>query len=90
MRLVDVHTHVDGPDPLLGMALDLGHNVLTGQGRPIDNSAQGVDNVAEGFVAGDRVVGVFDPELDRADYLAFVAGKAGAVDGDLGRFGHGG
>ena len=66
------------------MALDLGHEILAGQGCPVDPSAQWVDDVAEGFIAGDGVVGVLDPELDRAGYLALVSGENGAVDGDLG------
>ena len=70
------------------MALDLGHDVLARHGRPVDPSAQRVDNVAEGFVAGDGVVGVLDPELDRAGDLALVSGEGGSVDGDLGWFRH--
>ncbi len=70
------------------MALDLGNDVLAGHGRPVDLSAQGVDDVAEGFVAGDRVVGVLDPELDRASDLTLVSGEGGSVDGDLGWFRH--
>lgn len=84
VRLVDVHAHVDRSDPLLGMALDLGHKILAGQRCPVDPSPQRVDDVAEGFIAGDGVVGVLDPELDRAGYLALVSGENGAVDGDLG------
>lgn len=91
VRLVDVDAHIDRPDPLLGMALDLRHDVLAGHGYSVDLSAQRVDNVAEGFVAGDGVVGVFDPELDRTGDLAFVSGEGGSVDGDLSWFGrHGG
>lgn len=84
MRLVDVNTHVNRPDPLLGMALNLGHNVLAGQGRPVDLSTQGVDNIAEGVIARHGVVGVLDPELDRTGDLALVRGEAGSVDGNLG------
>ena len=68
------------------MALDLRHNVLAGKGHPIDFAAQGVDNVTEGFVTGDSIVGVLDPELDRAGDLAFVSGEGGPVEGDLGWF----
>ena len=88
MRLVDVNTHVDRPDPLLGMALDLGNDVLAGHGRSIHPSAQRVDNVAEGFIAGDGSVGILDPELDRTAYLALVPGEGGSVDDDLGCFRH--
>ena len=84
VRIVDVHAHVDRSDPLLGMALDLGHEILAGQGCPVDPSAQRVDDVAEGFIGGDDVVGVLDPELDGAGYLALISGENGAVDGDFG------
>lgn len=87
VALVDVNAHVDRPDPLLGMALDLWHDVLAGQGRPVEISAQGVDDVAEGFIAGYGAVGVLDPDFDRTQDLALVSGKGGSVDGDLGRFG---
>lgn len=70
------------------MTLDLGHDVLAGHGRSIDLSAQRVDNVAEGFVAGDGFVGIPDPELDRTGYLALVPGERGSVDGYLGWFRH--
>lgn len=86
IRFVDVHTHIDRPHPLLGMALDLGHDVLAGHGCPIHLSAQRVDNVAEGFVAGNGAVGVLDPELDRTGDLAFVSGEAGSVERNLGGF----
>lgn len=46
------------------MTLDLGDKVLAGQGRSIDLSAQGVDDIADGFIAWNGVVGVLDPELD--------------------------
>lgn len=88
MRLVDVDTHVDRPDALLGMTLDLWHDVLAGQGSPIDLSAQRVDNVAKGVIARHSIVGVSDPKLDGAGDLAFVSGEVGAVDGDVGWFGH--
>lgn len=84
VRLVDVNANVDRPDPFLGMALDLRDDVLAGHGHPVDFAAQGVDDVAEGFVAGYGVVGVLDEEFDRTGDLAFVSGEAGSVDGDLG------
>ena len=66
MILVDVNAHVDGPDALLGMTLDLGYDVLAWQPGPVDLSAYRVDNVAEGLIAGHGLVGVLDPEFDRA------------------------
>ena len=90
VRLVDVHAHVDRSDPLLRMALDLGHDILAGQGCPVNPSAQRVDNVAEGLIAGDGVVGVLDPELDRAGYLALVSREDGTVYGNLGGCRHSG
>lgn len=86
VRLVNIHAHVDRPDPLLGMALDLRHDVLAGQGHPVDFAAEGVDNVAEGFVAGDGIVGVLHPELNRAGDLTLVSGEGGSVECDLGWF----
>ena len=47
------------------MTLDLRHEVCAGQGCPVDLSTQRVDDIAKGFIAGNGVVGVFDPELDR-------------------------
>lgn len=66
------------------MTLDLGHHVLAGQGRSVDPSAKRVHDIAEGFIAGNGVVGVSDPELDCAHDLALVSGEAGSIDGDLG------
>ena len=66
------------------MALDLGHNVLAGQGRSVDIAAQRVDNVAETVIIGDSVVGVLDPELDGAGDFQFVSGEGGSVEDDLG------
>lgn len=87
VRLVDVNTHVDGPDPLLGMALDLREDVLAGERHSVDFAAQRVDYIADGFVAGYGGVGVLDEEFDRTGDLAFVSGEAGSVDSDLGWFG---
>ena len=86
MVLVDVNAHVDGADPLLGMALDLRHDVLAGHGCSVELSAQGVDNVAEGLIAGHGAVGVFDPKLDRTEDLALISGEGRSVDGDVGWF----
>ena len=46
VRLVDVHAQIDGSDRFLGMTLDLTHDVLAGQGGPVDLSAQRSDDVA--------------------------------------------
>lgn len=88
VRLVDIDTHVDRPDALLGMTLNLGHDVLAWEGSPIDPSAQRVDNVAEGVIAGYGIVGVLDPKLDGAGDLTFVSGEGSAVDSDMGWFRH--
>ena len=83
VRLVDVHAHVDRSDRFLRMALDLGHEVLAGHGRSVDLSTQRVDDVAEGFIAGDGAVGVLDPKLDCTGNFQLVLGEGGSVDGDL-------
>ena len=59
-RLVDVDTHIDRPNALLGMALNLRYDVLAGQRCPIDLPAQRVDDIAESVIAGNSVIGVFD------------------------------
>ena len=66
------------------MTLDLRYEVRAGQGCPVDPSAQRVDNIAKGFIAGNGVVGVFNPKLDRTRYLQFVSGEADSIEDDLG------
>lgn len=65
------------------MALDLSHNVLAWQRRSVNPSAQGVHDVAEGFIRGNSIIGIPDPELDSTGYLALILGEGGSVDGDL-------
>ncbi len=70
------------------MALDLGHNILTGRVRLNTESAQTSYNVAECIIAGYGVIGVLDPKFDRTAYLTLVSGEDGSIDGDLSLFRH--
>ena len=45
-----------------------------------------VDDHADGFVAGGRVVGVADIELDRHGDLALIAREVPAVEGNMSGF----
>ena len=66
------------------MTLDLRYKILAGQRRSVDPSTQRVDDIAKGFVAGDGVVGILDPKLDRTGYFQLILGKSGSVDDDMG------
>ena len=66
------------------MTLDLRYKILAGQRRSVDPSTQRVDDIAKGFVAGDGVVGILDPKLDRTGYFQLILGKIGSVDDDMG------
>ena len=67
------------------MALDLGDEVLARQGRSIDPSAQGIQDVTKDFIVGNGIVGVLDPELDCTCDLELVSAEADSVEDDLGR-----
>ena len=66
------------------MALDLRDEVRAGQGWPVDPSTQRVDDIAKGFIAGNGVVGVFDPKFDGTRYLQLIFGEADCIEDDLG------